>query len=110
MYGVARGGSTSMPIARERVDHEVAAAVVDLRHLLREGRAVGQRGDAGQLQGVEHARVEVGLELAVALHDLGVAAAIQPTRQPVMFQPFESEKISTPTSFAPGVARKLGAA
>ena len=34
--------------------------------------------------------------------------ATQPTRQPVMFQPFESEKISTPTSFAPAVARKLG--
>jgi len=26
-----------------------------------------------------------------------------------MFQPFESEKISTPTSAAPGVSRKLGA-
>ena len=30
-------------------------------------------------------------------------------RQPVMFQPFESEKTSTPTSIAPGVSRKLGA-
>ena len=27
-----------------------------------------------------------------------------------MFQPLESEKISTPTSFAPGVSRKLGGA
>ena len=30
-------------------------------------------------------------------------------RQPVMLKPFESEKTSTPTSRAPGVARKLGA-
>ena len=34
---------------------------------------------------------------------------IAAVRQPVMFQPFESENTSTPTSFAPGVSRKLGA-
>ena len=35
--------------------------------------------------------------------------AIAAQRHPVMFQPFESENTSTPTSIAPGVARKLGA-
>jgi hypothetical protein len=34
---------------------------------------------------------------------------IAAVRQPVMFQPFESENTSTPTSPAPGVSRKLGA-
>ena len=34
---------------------------------------------------------------------------IAAVRQPVMFQPLESENTSTPTSFAPGVSRKLGA-
>ena len=34
---------------------------------------------------------------------------IAAVRQPVMLQPFDSEKTSTPTSFAPGVSRKLGA-
>ena len=29
--------------------------------------------------------------------------------QPVMLKPFESEKVSIPTSLPPGVARKLGA-
>ena len=31
----------------------------------------------------------------------------QPIRQPIMFQPFESEWTSTPTSRAPGTCRKL---
>ena len=34
---------------------------------------------------------------------------IAAVRQPVMLQPFDSEKTSTPTSRAPGVSRKLGA-
>ena len=37
------------------------------------------------------------------------APGAEPERQPVMFQPFESEKISIPTAVAPGVSRKLGA-
>jgi hypothetical protein len=34
---------------------------------------------------------------------------IAAVRQPVMFQPFESENTSTPTSLAPGVSRNEGA-
>ena len=31
----------------------------------------------------------------------------QPIRQPIMSKPFDIECTSTPTSFAPGIARKL---
>ena len=31
----------------------------------------------------------------------------QPSRQPIMLKPFDIEWTSTPTSFAPGICRKL---
>ena len=31
----------------------------------------------------------------------------QPSRQPIMWKPFDIEWISTPTSFAPGTLKKL---
>src|SRR5262245_64514983 len=68
-FGRLRGD----PDRPERLDHEVPPAPVDLGHLLRKVARVREGSDGRTLERVEHARVEIRLQLPVALDDLGVA-------------------------------------
>ena len=93
----------------QRADHEVAPARVDRAHLAHGVLRPGERLGAGQLDRLEQARVDVRLQPPVRARSRRHCPTIAAQRQPVMFHPFESENTSTPTSIAPGVARKLGA-
>ena len=90
----------------ERVAHEVAAALVD--RLISAGAPASSASAAASCtaSNMPESMFVFSFQYAATASALPTIAAV---RQPVMFQPFDSEKTSMPTSLAPGVSRKLGA-
>ena len=71
----------------EAAAERVAAAAVDLAHLGRVRRRLAQRDGRGDLDRLEGAVVEVGLELRERRDDVG-RPSMKPTRQPAIEKDF----------------------
>ena len=91
---------------RQRLEHAVTAGLVARAALLDRVLRAGQRGDPGLLHAAEDAGPVVVWSRLIR-STISALPTTNPRRQPAIPYDFDIEKSSTPTSFAPGVARKL---